>query len=178
MVELLVVIAIIATLSVAMILNFRVSAKNKTARTQTASIIISDIRRAQSMALSGSRYQNNIVCGYGVHYVDSVTYLIYAKALPSGGGCASVPTRNYNSAGDFLIETRKIINPSMAIRSSFYDIFFEPPNPKTYINNDPSLTSVFSPATISIQLKGQSNCAQQSCTNISVYTSGELDFGP
>jgi type II secretory pathway pseudopilin PulG len=126
----LVVTAIIATLSVVLLFNFGTSARNKTARLQTASVVASDVRRAQSMALSGTRFSGNIVCGYGIHYSSSANYYIYAKAAP-GGGCSTIPTRNYQ-AGDLIVENKKLANPNMEFRSSFSDIFFESPDPKTY----------------------------------------------
>src|SRR3989344_3790670 len=172
-VELLVVSAIIATFSVVLILNFRASPASKIARVQTASVVLSDIRRDQSFALSGSRFQGGLVCGYGIHYIDSTSYLIYAKEASLSGPCSSVTTRNYQS-GDLIAETKILINANMEFRSSFYDIFFESPDPKTYINNTSSLTTV--PATITIQLKDQQNCAQGTCTKIEIYTSGQIDL--
>lgn len=172
LIELLIVSAIIATFSVALILNFRASPKTRVARNQVAAVIMSDIRRAQAMASSGSRFGGNIVCGYGVRYVSNVSYSIYAKAVPVSGPCSSLSTRNYLS-GDLAIETKTLTNINMEIRSAFSDVFFEPPDPKTYINNNPSLGGPS--ITISIQLKGQQNCAQQSCTQITVYPSGSVD---
>jgi len=173
LIEILIVSAIIATLSVVFILNFRLSAKNKTARLQVASIIVSDLRQAESMSISGSRYQGNIACGFGVHYVDSATYLIYAKSVPMDQPCASLATRNYTD-GDPIVAAKKVFNPGVEIRSHFNDIFFEPPDPKIYIDNDSSLTHA--PEQIIIQLLGQADCVSQPCTTIQVYTSGELDI--
>lgn len=172
-IELLVISAIIATFSVVLILNFKPSSTSKTARVQTASVILSDIRRAQSMSLSGSRYQGNLVCGYGVHYINQTSYLIYAKAIPISGACSSMTTRNYQ-IGDLIAETKNLVNYSMEMRSPFLDIFFEPPDPKTYLNNIFSLAA--SPQIILIQLKGQSVCTQQSCTQVTIYSSGQIDI--
>ena len=172
-IELLVISAIIATFSVVLILNFRSSPKTRVARNQVAAIIVSDIRRVQSMAVAGNRYQGNVVCGYGIEYVSNVSYRLYAKPVPAAGPCSSVSTRNYQ-AGDLIVETKNLTNSNMEIRSSFSDVFFEPPDPKTYINNNPALNG---PTTvISIQLKGQTNCAQQSCTQITIYPSGQINL--
>lgn len=164
--------AIIAVLSAALLFNFGTSAKNKTARLQTASVVNSDIRRAQSMALSGTRFGGNAVCGYGIHYLSSNSYQVYAKAIPVGG-CPTVSTRNYQT-GDLIVEVKKLVNKNMEFRSSFPDIFFESPDPKTYINNSASLTD--SPITITIQLVGQANCSGQTCTKIEIYTSGRINL--
>ncbi len=173
--EILIVSVIVVTLSLTLVLNFRFSAKDKTARTQAASIIISDIRQAESRVLSGAKFKGNFVCGFGLHYVDSTTYLIYAKAVPSGGAlCSTVSTRNYLAGSDSVVDTKRVFNTGLEIRSAFADIFFEPPDPKTYINNSASLLDA--PAQIIIQVKGQADCVSLPCTNINVYTSGRIDL--
>ncbi|MEK7154243.1 MAG: prepilin-type N-terminal cleavage/methylation domain-containing protein [Patescibacteria group bacterium] len=172
LVEVLVVTAIIATLSVALLFNFGTTARNRTARNQVASVIASDIRRAQSMALAGTRFGGNTVCGYGIHYLSSTSYYIYAKAAPAGG-CSTVPTRNYQ-AGDLIAENKKLINRNMNFRSSFSDVFFESPDPKTFLNNSSVLTDP--PVTITIQRVGQANCAGQTCAKIEIYTSGQINL--
>ncbi len=176
LVEVLVVTAIIAILSVALFFNFGTTARNRTARSQVASVVVSDIRRAQSMALAGTRFSGNAVCGYGVHYFSSVSYYIYAKAAPVGG-CSTVPTRNYQAGFDSVVQTQKLVNQNMEFRSSFSDIFFESPNPKTYINNSASLTPPLPTTTIIIQRTSQVACSiPQTCAQIDVSTSGQLNL--
>ena len=173
LVEVLVVTAIIATLSVALFFNFGTTARNRTARSQVASVIVSDIRRAQSMALAGTRFSGNIFCGYGIHYVDHISYILYAGANEGLPQCQSA-NHNYQAGIDLVVQTQKLINQNMEFRSSFSDIFFESPDPKTYINNSASLTD---PQTaISIQLLNQQNCSGQSCAKIEVYTSGQVNL--
>ncbi len=174
LIELLVVTSIVSTLSVVLVLNFRSSATNKTARIQTTYAVSSDIRRAEYSTLSGSRFQGNIVCGYGVHYVSPVSYLLYAKAVPNNKPCSDITTRNYKASSDYVVDTKKLINLNMKFGSSFEDIFFESPYPMVYINDDASLNK--SPQQIQIQLNGAAACDSQTCTIISVYTSGKLDI--
>lgn len=171
--ELLVVAGIIATLSVALVLNFRLGARTATARFQVASAIVSDIRKMQSRALAGRTYDGTIVCGYGVRYSSASSYDLYAKPVPGVGSCASLVTYNYQ-AGDIIVETRKLVSTQMEIRSSFQNIFFLPPDPKVYVNNVALPTSAMT--TITIQLVGQQNCAQGTCTKIEVYNSGQIDL--
>ncbi len=173
LVEVLVVTAIIATLSVALFFNFGTTARNRTARVQVASVVTSDIRRAQSMALSGARFGGNVFCGYGIHYVDHVTYLIYAGSNEGLPQCQNA-NHNYQAGIDSVVQTQKLINQNMEFRSSFSDIFFESPNPKTYINNSALLSSP--QVTINIQRLGQANCGGQSCAKIEVYTSGQINL--
>ncbi len=173
LVEVLVVTAIIATLSVALFFNFGTTARNRTARVQVASVIVSDIRRAQSMALAGTRFNGNVFCGYGIHYVDHVTYLIYAGANEGLPMCQNA-NHNYQTGIDSVVQTQKLINQNMEFRSSFSDIFFESPDPKTYINNSALLTDP--QVTINVQRVGQANCGGQSCTKIEIYTSGQINL--
>lgn len=173
LVEVLVVTAIIATLSVALFFNFGTTARNRTARVQVASVVVSDIRRAQSMALAGTRFNGNVFCGYGIHYVDHVTYLIYAGANEGLPMCQNA-NHNYQTGTDSVVQTQKLINQNMEFRSSFSDIFFESPDPKTYINNSALLTDP--QVTINVQRVGQANCGGQSCTKIEVYTSGQINL--
>ncbi len=176
LVEVLVVTAIIATLSVALFFNFGTTARNRTARSQVASIIVSDIRHAQSMALSGTRFNGNIFCGYGIHYVDHTTYLLYAGVDEGLARCQDA-NHNYQAGIDSVVQTQKLINQNMELRSSFLDIFFESPDPKTYINNSASLTLPLPTATIIIQRTGQATCSiPQTCTQIDVSTSGQLNL--
>lgn len=170
--EMLLVIAITSILSTILLMNFRTTASNKTARDQVSSVVVSDLRRAQSMALSGSQKDGTIVCGYGLHYIDSQTYSLYAK-VPPGGVCSGLTGRNYAS-GDLIIEARKIANANFQIGAPFQDIFFQPPDPKTYINDSASLLP---PVTTAINLVavGQS-CSSSNCTIITVSTSGSIDI--
>ena len=126
------------------------------------------------MALSGTRYRGNLVCGYGLHYVDSITYSIYAKAVPVSGACASVVTHNYDPGLDFIVDTKKLLSTTLELRMPFGDLFFEPPDPKIYINNNS--TALFVPDQIIIQPKGQSDCATKPCGYINFYASGRLDL--
>ena len=173
LVEVLVVTAIIATLSVALFFNFGTTARNRTARIQVASVVVSDIRRAQSMALAGTRFNGNVFCGYGIHYVSNTSYLLYAGSNEGLPQCQSA-NHNYQAGIDSVVQTQKLINQNMEFRSSFSDIFFESPDPKTYINNSALLTDP--QTTITIQLVGQQNCGGQSCTKIEVYTSGQINL--
>ena len=172
LVEVLVVVAIIAILSVALFFNFGTTARSRTARSQVASVIISDIRRAQSMALSGTRFGGNVFCGYGIHYVSRTSYFLYAGADEGLPLCQNA-NHNYTDV-DTIVEVKNLINLNMEFRSSFSDIFFESPDPKTYINNSASLADP--PATITIQRLNQINCGGQTCTQIEVYTSGQINL--
>lgn len=158
--------AIIASFSGILVYNFRSSSSNATARNQSANIVSADIRRMQSMALAGSSYQGLPTCGFGVHYVDVRTYLLFAR--PYATPC---DTGLYNAAGDRIIEQKQLSNTRLMIKSSFFDIFFAPPHPTTYIGG--SSSSSQPPSVIEIVL--QQGAGSGTGTKISVYTSGKID---
>lgn len=126
------------------------------------------------MTLSGTRYKGNLVCGYGVHYVDSNTYLIYAKGVPIASPCSAVITRNYDPGTDFTVNTKKVFGTNTLMDGSFKDVFFEPPDPKIYINNDSALT--VAPTSITIKLRNQVVCLAGQCVSVVIYSSGQLDL--
>lgn len=171
--ELLVNVGIMAVLGTLFFINFRSSSTNATARHQQSSIIVADIRRVQTMTTAGSQYQGTIVCGFGIHYVTSRAYLIYAKKVPTfPTACAALSTRNYEST-DYTVELKPLVNSGLS-NSWFPDIYFEPPDPKTYINNVRSLSPVIN-VNINI-LKTGSVCNPSTCTTITISTSGKIDI--
>lgn len=188
MIEILIVAAIIGVLSMMLVLNFRSSGSNITARNQTIAAIVSDIRRAQTMAINSSTVAGSIACGYGIHYVpstDNNNYLIYAKPRPIGG-CFGLTTRNYESAKDILIQNIFLANSNFEIKTnacpvgsdlSFAgnnnDIFFEPPDPKTYLANNPPIYNKSILVTVGLK-SGANNCSGDYST-ITVKSAGAVD---
>lgn len=176
LVEMVLVVSILSLFSSYFISNFRSSARNATARHQISSVMISNIRKAQSMALSGTQIGGSTVCGFGIHYLSQTSYLIYAKDPNPQGKC--VGNVNYNASSDLTIETQTVANPNFMIQWSpgmgnRDDIFFEPPDPKTYIDNQ-DISQNNNPAVISVVLNGNS-CPGANCTTVTVYKSGKID---
>lgn len=169
LVELVILIAFVGIFSSVLVFNLRQSATNTAVLERAALNVISDIRKSQSLAVSElTTAQGASVCGYGIHYLNSDSYLIYA----GGEGVCGTANRNYQSGQDLDTQTAKIIEKSIEFKSSFNDVFFEPPDPKTYINNSFSLTN---PAlTISIGFKGLT--CPVNCKTISVFPSGKIDL--
>lgn len=176
LVELLVVLAIVSSLSVVLVFNFRSSKTNLTARHQISSVIIADLRRAQSLALSGARYQGQSVCGHGIHYLNAGSYILYAGAPEGGGPTCAAANRNYQLGTDFVVDTIRVDNSYLAISGPvgglFEDVFFESPDPKVYLNNIQSLTGSLD---IYVVNRGEA-CVSVNCTTITVYGSGRIDF--
>lgn len=176
-IEMLVVIMVIGVLSVSLISTFRDSSTNANARHLISSVLLADIRRAQSLALSGSQYQGQIVCGYGIHYENAASYSIFAGIRTGGGSrCANHPHK-WRGA-DLIVETRVVANDKFEVigpgGGAFRDVFFEPPDPKTYLDGNYSLTASPLFTNINVVAKGQS-CLPTNCTTITVHTSGRID---
>lgn len=175
LVELIVMLTIIALFSTLLLYNARSSKTGTTARHQISALIMADIRRAQSLALSGLQYQGQLVCGYGVHRVDAGSYLIYAGVPEGGGPTCIAANRNYQPGTDFVFETVRVDNTDLAVRGpiggSFFDLFFESPDPRVYLNNVYDLNGA---ADIYVVNQGQV-CGGTNCTIVTVYGSGRVD---
>ena len=167
-VEMLVVVVLVGIFSAILITNLRGTSTNAIILERAALGVISNIRRAQSLSIAGVAYQSSPVCGYGIHYTDNETYLIYAGRE----NICSTSNKNYQSGNDLSYQQVKITEKNVEFKSSFDDVFFVPPDPKTYIDNSFSLSA--SPLTIRMGFKGFSCPAY--CKTISVFPSGKIDL--
>jgi prepilin-type N-terminal cleavage/methylation domain-containing protein len=142
LVEMLVVMFIIAIISLLILTNYR-SGQKAYALSQASQKVVSDLRRAQNMAMSGKKSVTETIYDYGIHFdASSSYYTIFADK--------QVNNERYNSSLDAQIEkidlTNSIKIKTVSPNSSGLDIVFEPPNPKTYINK-----TATGPATITLQ---------------------------
>ncbi len=129
MIELLVVTSIIGLLTVSVLLSFR-NSNNKYLLDQTAQQFVSDLRRVQNMALSGVDFNGKD--SYGIYTVDNASsYIIY---IDNNGN------HTYQSSADTIVETinldENITVNAISPSSSRFDVFFESPDPDTYINGN------------------------------------------
>lgn len=168
LIELLILVAFVGIFSTILIIDLRGSSTSASVLERAALAVIADIRKSQSQALAGLTFQGSAVCGYGVHYVDQTSYLLYA----GGGAICGSTNRNYQSGQDLVVQTVKLIESNVELKASFADIFFEPPDPKTFLNNSSSPTNP--PITISIGFKNMA-CPTY-CKTISVFPSGKIDL--
>ncbi len=198
LIEMLVVMSLMMVMTTSFYLNFRQASVGRSALNQAAAQVISDIRRTQSLALAGSQYPTGtVVCGFGLHYVNATSYQVYVVPdRDNNGSCANeIATTVNHLASDpatTVVETRTFPNTNISITAAFSDIFFVPPDPKTYINNDATLvapivgdcsTLAEHCANITVQIAGQSlpsspDCTTQLCSRIKLYTSGQLNIVP
>lgn len=174
LIELIVVAAIMGILSVSLVLNFQQSERSQTALKRAASVVVAEIRRAQALSVSSARFQGDIPCGYGVHYESSTSAFIYFGSKPSPSDPNDIcndENKNFTTPPDKRYSEIKFLDPNLEFKSAFSDVFFEPPNPTVYLNNDPNLT--LPPLVITIGIVGKSCPAN--CRTIQVFTSGRVE---
>jgi type II secretory pathway pseudopilin PulG len=177
LIEVLIIAAVVTIVTTFMINNF---SSSRTYLRDSTNAVLSDIRSAQSRSISGAHFNNETEprCGYGVHYIDTDSYLIFVAPQPeaANGFCSSLD-RNYNSVGsisvrDLIVEQKDILNDGLMFANSFNDIFFEPPDPKTYINGVYAVDNSSERITIREIANG---CAGEPCKSICVYHSGKIE---
>lgn len=165
--EVVIVTGIVAFFSIIVITNF---SRTRLNLNEPVNLFIGDIRSIQAKAVSGARYSGYNPCGYGVTYIGPNQYALYAGPNAGSTDCATA-NRNYQLGQDSITLTRTFYDTRIRFGSSFNDIFFEPPDPKTFINNDssPSRPS----EDIVIQRAGGS--CPTDCKTVKIYTSGKIE---
>jgi len=141
-IEMLVVMFIIVIITTLILTNYR-SGQKMYALKQASQQVVSDLRRAQNMSMSGKKNTAETIYDYGVHFEgDASYYILFADKQAN--------SQRYNSGSDAQVERINLRNQikikAVSPSSSGLDIVFEPPNPKTYINKNAS-----GPATIILQ---------------------------
>lgn len=167
LIEVLTVIFIISFLSVAVLINYR-SSQDQAFLTRAAAAFESEIRRTQNLAVAGTDFSGVTPCGYGLNYKDNKTYGIYVGQLRGAINCQS-SNHNYQSGIDLDYQDLKIIESGVVFINSFPDIFFEPPDPAIYINNNKSVG-----VSTTIQL-----CLEKDltiCRNLIIDTAGRISI--
>lgn len=163
LIEVLVVMGITVLMTSLLVANF---SRTRMDLNQATITVKDAIRTAQSMALSGSSWNQTSRCGYGIHFSAS-QYIVYAGPVSDGTACASGNYR-YNMNGG-IVSQGLISNSVLEISTTVTDIFFEPPNPKTYFDGNAAKAEV----TILVRRKS-SACPSADCRQINVTTSGQI----
>ena len=168
--EVVVVAGITVVITSFLIANF---SRSRLDLNQVALTITDAIREAQSQALSGSLVRGTHRCGYGIHFMSD-SYLIYAGPDTTTVDCAS-DDRNYNEKEDTVIRTALLENNSLELVLPIPDIFFEPPDPTTYIGGESGPKML---ARIVVQKKGKQGgrerCPNPDCRLITVTGGGSI----
>jgi prepilin-type N-terminal cleavage/methylation domain-containing protein len=165
LVEVLVVAAITVMITGFLIANF---SRSRVDLNQITLTTLDAVREAQSQALSGAVLRGTYRCGYGIHF-DENGYLLYAGADSSKVDCSS-EKKSFGGGKDAIVRQALLPNNTLEFILPIPDIFFEPPNPTTYIGE--SSTAGLS-TTISIRRKG-AKCPSADCRTIYVSTSGRI----
>ncbi len=170
MIELMVVLALIVIISSTVIINFR--GANKTQSLDLAAEkLFSDLKEIQANALNAKEYSGAVPCGWGIHYIDADTYIYYAGGKPGGLECSDGGVnRDYQAGQDTVARTIDLQNAGeVELNGAFSDIFFESPNPDTYIGNDKSsgLSTI-----ITLQLKTDATAQRI----ITITTAGKIQL--
>lgn len=168
LIEMAVVAGIIGFLSTALIINF---SRTRIDVDQSANLIMATIREAQTKAVSSSIYGGYNPCGYGIHYVSPTQVAIYIGQDASTVNCLNIANKNYQAGRDVLLGAQSFGDPKIQFTGAFNDIFFLPPDPKTYLNNNSSLNQ----PPITIQIGQIGGTCPQNCRTISVYPSGKIE---
>lgn len=168
LIEVLVVASITVIMAGLLIANF---SRTRVDMNQTTLIVKDAIREAQSLALAGAVFGAGAggapsQCGYGIHF-ESDGYTIYAGPLSDPSVC--VPD-NYGFGKNGGVVRRALISNSvLEIVMPAPDIFFEPPDPKTYFIGSAGKT-----ITVTIRRKGTTVCPSADCRQINVNTAGQI----
>jgi len=165
LVEVLVTIFIIGFLGAAILLNFR-TGQDQASLTRAAAGLETSIRNAQDLAVSSQEFGGSLPCGFGLHYVDNINYYLYAGRLGGAANCQA-SNHNFQLGIDEIYGNAKIIEQRVLFKNSFSDIFFEPPDPTTYVND----SRAFGVST-TIELCLESNLSI--CRNLTVDTAGRI----
>lgn len=174
LIEMLVVMAIIAIMSVALILNFRESSRTKNTLQRESLAIVAALRQAQSLSVASAKFNNIAPCGYGLHYDPTSKLPIVFFRPKSGGNCSLA--RKYDSSVDLEYSKVRFQSVSVEIKAPiFYDVYFQPPDPKTYINDvDPYIFGAVGTDVI-IGFSDRACSSSPNCRKISVYPTGRIE---
>lgn len=174
--EVVIVAGITGFITTFLLLNFSRTRVNLAEDTNT---LIAKTRLAQTKAASSTRFNNSTRCGYGIRYINSQSYAIYVGESSSAFSC-STQNRDYNPVGgnpdtDSDIETVNFANSKTEFKTVFRALYFEPPDPKTYIidsggtvHNEPNYT-------LSVTIGKIGGTCPQDCKTVNVSTSGKIE---
>lgn len=166
LIELTVVLAIVA-----MVASLATANSSTIKVRQESAKLISVLRRAQSLALSGSGIKDNEVCGYGVHFVSESEYLLFEGRSSSGLPCG-LTQKFYKNNTDRVVERYNVAAKGVAV-ANFRDIFFEPPDPKIYFQD---VYNFGEEEKIYIRRTQDQGCSQSTlCAGVVISSSGRIE---
>lgn len=166
LIEMMIVMVIVAMLSSVLIVNFRSGATGIRGRSQAAAVVSSDLRRIQSMALAGSSWQSASMCGFGLHYVDSRSYLLFARPNDPGTPCIDDARPKRYRSGDVVIESKSVLGAPLSFEDAFPDVYYQIPYGRVYLDG------AMTPGAADIGIMGNGS----EVTHVIADTSGKIDI--
>ena len=165
LIETLVIVIVVSILSIIIMANYQGSQKQQSVQ-RAAHQLAGDIRRAQNMAMASIEHEGAIRDGYGIYIKKNdpnYDYILYAE---------NNSNRTYQLP-DFEIEEIKFfsnveVSDILPVSGNHVSIFFEPPDPTTYINGN---SSAGEQTTITLIFPGTSYCKE-----VTVKTSGQIEI--
>lgn len=176
LIELLIVAGITGFITTFLLLNF---SRTRVNLTEELNVFTSKVRVAQTKAVTSARFNNAIRCGYGVRRISNQSYAIYTGESASAFDC-STQNKDYdpisgNPNTDTDIEMVNFADTRIEFKTSFRSIYFEPPDPKTFIidsggtvHNEPNYS-------LSITVGKIGSTCPQDCRTINISTSGKIE---
>lgn len=132
--EMLVVIAIIGIIAALILVRYREGQKTYTL-SQAAQILVSDLRQAQTMAITGAEVSGYPqIGGFGIYINNSTNPYSYSLFLNTASDLSGCPNGVVPEA---VLKTVNL-SSGISIDNSATNVFFAPPSPKTCINNNSS----------------------------------------
>lgn len=185
LIEVLIVASISVFVSINLLTNFL---RSKANLAETARTLIADIRNAQANALASRQYISPTGvathrCGYGIHQLDSSSYIIYVgRVFGATGSCPN--DYKFGTATDTPILKIGVLDSQTEFYDAngpgpapnFYDVLFEPPDAYIWLDNQHVLSGM-NPRTkseIVIRKKG-ATCPSVNCIYVCVYASGRIE---
>lgn len=178
LIEILVVVAIIGLVTGFMIVNF---SKSSVSINREALNISDAIREAQSLALTGSQYNNRPRCGYGIH-VDPITNSYYVYTGQVSGGASSCTAFSYSAGVTPVLRTVAFLSGDLTLQtpnSASGDVFFVPPDPTVYIEGLLGTSAqAFATETIYLLRSGTdlATCPNADCKIITITRGGYVEI--
>ncbi|MEK7604121.1 MAG: type II secretion system protein [Patescibacteria group bacterium] len=178
LVEVLIVAGITGFITTFLLINF---SRTRINFTEEANILKSKFRIAQTKAVSSTRFNNSIRCGYGIKYINNQSYAIYVGENASVFDCATM-NKDYNPTGgpnnDTYIETVKFVDSRVEFKTVFRSIYFEAPDPKTFIIDSGGVVhnvNVEPGYSLDITVGKIGGSCPQDCKTINISTSGKIE---
>jgi prepilin-type N-terminal cleavage/methylation domain-containing protein len=167
--ETLVVMAIIGTLTGIFIRNF---SRGRLDLERAMNQMVFDIRDAQSKAINATHHGGSLRCGFGITYISQTSYRIYSSPV-AHDNCVT-QSRNYDESTDPTLRDATL-PLGVIIEAEFPDFFFEPPDPKTFLDDNPDAVD---PITIVLKTTGAScGLTPEQCREVCIYSSSRIDAG-